>query len=568
MKKPKDTQTLSLLQDEANALSVIRTETALSRFPMHRLSKGREVQIEIKNQGGAVYWNVSHNSKYGQPGQLAYKIDTLLINRRIEEAGKPAPKVIRLGTLSEIAQELGSASHNWNAIKQALAQNATASVTAKINYRTQEQGERWLEAVFNRYSVIFTGETLPSGLIADAVYIVLNDIYQEILNTAVFRPLDYDYMKSLPPAAQRFYEIASYQIFAAVHHNNPRAKVRYSEYCLLSTATRYFTFDQVKKQMYKVLKPHTQSGYLSKISYEATTTDSGEADWWMYFTPGPNAGREYAAFTEIRREGRKAAKALPKGQSDPSRIADDPEEAAPLLPLEEFAGFRDTQDERPQLAIAASVPPASVQPSNDNNRADTQELIGQLVQADLNRGDAERFAREKPAVCQRQLAYLPYVHRFKSSRGAYLRRAIEGDYGPPAAYAKAQAQQEAAHALRQSQANQALQASEAKARQSHEKRFYAAYCQFLVESMQEAEKTQPEAFMAFKTAEEEQRQRLLTSPLADRPLFRESIARFDTPEQRGERYREFCAEEGHKLGITAPDFWEWDARLNPNSFRL
>ena len=80
---------------------IIRVETALSRFPIHRLSKKGNVSIEIKktNPNGELRtrWEVTYNSKFGQPGPLAYKLDTLIINRRIEEAGKPEPKVIRLG---------------------------------------------------------------------------------------------------------------------------------------------------------------------------------------------------------------------------------------------------------------------------------------------------------------------------------------------------------------------------------------------------------------------------------------------------------------------------------------
>src|SRR5437867_2158483 len=112
-KTMKETKTPSLFEGETTALTAIRTETALSRFPLHRLTTGRDIQIELKNQGGAAHWKVSPNSEYGQPGQLAYKIDTLLINRRIEEAGRSIPNVIRLGTLPEIARELGSASRNW-----------------------------------------------------------------------------------------------------------------------------------------------------------------------------------------------------------------------------------------------------------------------------------------------------------------------------------------------------------------------------------------------------------------------------------------------------------------------
>ncbi len=91
--------------------NLIRTETALSKFPIHRLAKKGNVSIEIKetNSTGEVKtkWEVDYPKKLGQPGPLAYKLDTLIVNRRIEEAGKPVPKFIKLGSLRDICQELG-----------------------------------------------------------------------------------------------------------------------------------------------------------------------------------------------------------------------------------------------------------------------------------------------------------------------------------------------------------------------------------------------------------------------------------------------------------------------------
>src|SRR5919206_583903 len=89
-------------------LQVIRVETALSRYPIHRLAKKGDLTIEIRehNPDGevSVKWEVSHNSKYGQPGPLAYKLDTLVINRRIDEAARPIPRIIRLGTHRDICR--------------------------------------------------------------------------------------------------------------------------------------------------------------------------------------------------------------------------------------------------------------------------------------------------------------------------------------------------------------------------------------------------------------------------------------------------------------------------------
>ncbi len=195
---------------------IIRAETVLSRFPIHRLSKSGHVSIEIKtlkpNGELKARWEIKN-----PPNPLAYKVDTLIINRRIEEAGKPVPKLVRLGSLHDICKELEvSEGKNREHIKNALHQNASAYIKAKFTYKTTDGTERTIEIGDTRYAVIFTGEKLPNGNKADATYIMLHDIYRDILNSAPTRPLDYDYLKELTPAAQRFYELISYQMFAAL----------------------------------------------------------------------------------------------------------------------------------------------------------------------------------------------------------------------------------------------------------------------------------------------------------------------------------------------------------------
>ena len=88
---------------------------------------------------------------------------------------------------------------NTNKVKRTLLQNAFAAITAKIRYKSADGAERRIEVGDTRYGVVFTGETLPDGRTADAVYIILHDFYREILDNALTRPLDYDYLKDLPP---------------------------------------------------------------------------------------------------------------------------------------------------------------------------------------------------------------------------------------------------------------------------------------------------------------------------------------------------------------------------------
>jgi hypothetical protein len=65
--------------------------------------------------------------------------------------------------------------------------NASTYITPKITYRQSDGSEQTLETGFTRYSVVFTGEKLPNGRKADAVYIILNDIYMQVNNGAMTR---------------------------------------------------------------------------------------------------------------------------------------------------------------------------------------------------------------------------------------------------------------------------------------------------------------------------------------------------------------------------------------------
>ena len=304
-------------------LDVIRTETVFSKLPIHNLAKKGRVDIQITKMGPSgqvdLKWEVSYSERYGQARQLAYKLDTIVVDQRIEEAGKPLPERIRLGSLHEICRDLGlSEGENKNSIKRAFFQNASAFITTKMKYKSNDGTERTLEAGFTRYSVVFTGEKFPDGSRADAVYIFLNPPYREVLNNAPFRPLDLGYKKQLPPAAQRFYEIVSYKIFAALKYNLPHAKLPYSEYCTFSAQQRYFDYDHFKKQMYKIHRPHLAAGYITKVHYSEAADEQGRADWIMCYVPGPKARAEYATFsgkkTHLPATAASAAAPLPTGE--------------------------------------------------------------------------------------------------------------------------------------------------------------------------------------------------------------------------------------------------------------
>src|SRR5262249_50512187 len=202
-------------------LHILRTETVLSRFPVHLLTKRGRVTIHLQrtNAHGALElrWAVSYNEHYGPPRQLAYKLDTIVIHQRLNALPRPLPRVLKVGSLRQICTDLDveGSGRQQAELKRTFHQNASAYIVAYLRYRGRDGSERTLNTGFTRYSVLLTGETLPDGTTADAVYLLLSDPYREVLNHAPVRPLDYAYLKALAPTAQWFYELRSYETLAA-----------------------------------------------------------------------------------------------------------------------------------------------------------------------------------------------------------------------------------------------------------------------------------------------------------------------------------------------------------------
>lgn len=406
-------------QTELLPLTIIRTETALSRYPVHRLSKKGTVEIELRNADASFRWEVSYNSKHGQPGPLAYKVDTLVINRRIEEVGRPLPAIIRLGSLRDIADQAGIGQAHTSKLKKALLQNASAFINAKMRYKRIDGAEVTTEFAGSRYGLVFTGETLPDGRKADAVYLVVNEWYRQVLDSAQTRPLDYDYLKDLSPGAQRLYELLSFQMYGALTHMRPRAKLVYSEFCTYAPQTRYLTFDQVKKQMHKLHSPHRKSGYIARVQFEETADEKGQLDWNMLYTPGPKAKGEFTLATGPRRRvsGRRAVQeTLPLGAE---AVEEGREGDSPDTLTAEQAGFLET-----------------------------------LVGYGVSETEARRLVVEKVEACRLKVDAIPYLPETqgKENRGGNIRTFIErDDWVLPDAFKKAQAKAEKdkrAHAKR------------------------------------------------------------------------------------------------------------------------
>lgn len=514
-----------------DSLDVIRSETALSRYPIHRLANKGLTNIEIRKKdekGNTVFlWQVSHNSRYGQPGPLAYKLDTIVINRRIDESGKPAPKILKLGSLREIADELNLGG-DTSILKKALRQNASAFITAKTAYKGADGIEHTFEFSDTRYGLVFTGEKLPNGVKADAVYLVFHDLYLAVLNTAPRRPLDYDYLCALPPAPQRFYEILSYQMLPAIRYNQ-RAKLPYSEFCMLSTMTRYETFEQVKKQMYKIHLPHIRAEYIGKVDYETTTDEEGRPDWNMFYVPGERAKFQQLVFSFAidmpRRVRQKRTPPVPK-----------PEKVSP--PTSE-------------LPLVDNMPRAS---------ANALGLAKRFYR--LRYGQEKQITPKEHDQADALLAEDPEWAAYLVERAA--RYGKEQQNGFPENFGGVVTLAPKFRADYDAESKKRRESQLKKARRSHEDAHTSAYRGFIGTLLRgRLESTLPEAFSAFRV-DEERLHRFLKSRAGKSERGAKDFAEFDNEERRIERLLSFI-EHNPKCGV--PTFWQWDEKMNPERFR-
>jgi hypothetical protein len=374
---------------------------------MHHLTQGRVVTIHLTqtNAQGTLElrWDVSYNARYGPPGPLAYKLDTIVINQILDGLPRPLPRVLKVGSLRQVSTQLAVqvSGRQYAHLTRAFHQNASAYIVAYLHYRGRDGVVRTLNAGFTRYSVILTGERLPDGTHADAVYLVLSEPYWEVLNHAPVRPLDYTYLKDLTPMAQRFYELVSYKMFTALKYRHPHATLRYSEYCLLSTQQRYTEAIPMQKQMYKVHQPHVRSGYLTKVHYAGTTDADGQPDWLLQYTPGPKARAEYMTF--MRQPGAEAAAALPSSMDTDQEalrgtVTQEPSGAPPSRRRETSLPHRMARADRDQQARPAQRPAQGATrpaPPADPLQTQADALVRQFYQRSYGLAEATPSSKER-----------------------------------------------------------------------------------------------------------------------------------------------------------------------------
>ncbi len=178
--------------------------------------------------------------------------------------------------------------------------------------------------------------------------------------------------------------------------------------------------------------------------------------------------------------------------------------------------------------------PSPAEEPRELDSAAAAALLEELVSHGVSRSVARQLAAEKPAVCRRCLAYLPYAE-IRTSRGAWLANAIRDEYGPPPGYEKARAEAERFAAKQKLAALKRAQMSqEVRLRQEKEARLREAY-----------RSLQGEALSAFRDFVEQERTKAARVVVHLSAKGREAfLAAFEAPERRLELFEDWVENEG------------------------
>lgn len=208
------------------------------------------------------------------------------------------------------------------------------------------------------------------------------------------------------------------------------------------------------------------------------------------------------------------------------------------VPTRKAESFQLESTERTIKAVGKrlAISKTSLETSQTNSAAENPSaaaLVEELVSHDLNRGDAIRFAHEKPEECKRQLAYLRFLIKrrfvFRTSKGGFLRTAIKEENGPPTGFEEARRAE--------------VQSTIEKAHTSAEDALRALKQNSLRKTLAQLEIDQPDAFSAFLAYIEKKKLEAIDRPiLKGAPEVRERLLQsFETEATRLTLLAEYLA---------------------------
>lgn len=298
--------TQQTVEEETPTYEIVRSEVNLLLFPFFALSNqemGKKEEttftqtIQRNGDQMELLWNVIPSRKFGHPGPFDKDVFREL-EQMVDEKGYPVENPINFTTY-ELCKRLEMPIGGWQykLINQSLERITTTSIKSKGTFY-HKGGKKWVNDVFHIYDrVIFKGQELPDGNVAQTNHLYLSQVYLESLNAQYVKPLNYSYWKALQkPLSKRLYEILGVKFYGALCKGHSFIRYRYDTLCQLLPIKPQKYPSQAKQKLEPGHKELVQTGFLRDVTWE---------DWLIYYFPGSRAVEEidnYRIKTEVKQE--------------------------------------------------------------------------------------------------------------------------------------------------------------------------------------------------------------------------------------------------------------------------
>lgn len=305
----------------------IRSEVNFLVYPIFRLEKKSDDQgvieitmtVERNNQKLEVFWGVYSHPYFGIPGPFDKKVFDA-IQEIIESLPRPIQNPIPIGSLYSLCKRIGiykDSGKSYKMIEDSLKRLTLISIDSKETF--YDKGKRtWIRDTFHLYDrIVWAGEELPDGTIADTNYIFLNSKYLDNINNGYVKPIDYEFYRGLrSDISKRLYELLGVKFYPIFQRNLNIKSIRYlyDTLCDLIPVKKQKYLSRIRQQFENAILELQEKGFLEKCEIKKENSKI-----LLYFYPGQRAKDEFDRF---------------KNEVEPYEEPQFPEEAKQIAPPE------------------------------------------------------------------------------------------------------------------------------------------------------------------------------------------------------------------------------------------
>ncbi len=276
-------------------------------YPFFFLTKGRNFDpIEtrlVRHQGDHTFeavWRVTPQPASGRPGPFAHRVHRA-VEQLISERGLPTCNPIPF-SIHDLCRRMGihAGGREYRLVKEALIAIRGTQVESKGMFYSKSQA-RYIDQVFSLYErIVFAGEHLGDGTIAEHNLLYLGTWYMESLNSLYVKPLDYRYYLTLhTPIARRLYELLGVKFYRVANRPVPIIRYRYSTMCRLLPVKRHYYQSRLRQQLGPAHAELIRGGFLAQAS---DIPIPHKQDFYLIYRPGQRAMEEIQASKTKRSE--------------------------------------------------------------------------------------------------------------------------------------------------------------------------------------------------------------------------------------------------------------------------